>query len=294
MKFTLERWACLESLVKGFQWFCSFCTQELFCSLSWCEESCFMAAEGVTALVVLYTSFHPAWSSGWSGVWIRLRAHVSLLPFPRQCQGRPGDFPASGKWAVRVGSLWGPCAPRAVRVGSLWGARAPRPGCCPGAAGCSHQAAYAGAILGHPFLAPVLYPVGKERWRRETPLLSLCVGPCGAVNQLFCCHLAQVCLLQGPENTWRGLGAPGLRTVAPLGLVSPGFPLRVGAPSLAPWTQTRTQAPSARAISWCCLPPSPRTLLCSRHALLTCCLHKRSGGFAFCVKCLERPVWKVL
>lgn len=281
MKFTLERWACLESLVKGFQCFCSFCTQELFCSLSWWEESCFMAAEGVTALVVLYTSFHPARSSEWPGVWIRLRAHVSLLPFPWQCQGRAGEFPASGKWAV-----W---------VGSLWGARAPRPGCCPAAAGCRHQAANAAAILGHPFLAPVLYPVDKERWRRETPLLSLCVGPCGAVNRLFCCHLAQVCLLQGPENTWRGLGAPcasraGLRAVAPLGLVSPGFPLRVGAPSLAPWTQ----APSARAISWCCLPPSPHTLLCSRHALLTCCLHKRSGGFAFCVKCLERLVWKVL
>lgn len=201
--------------------------------------------------------------------------------FPAAMPGKGPGVSASGKWSVRVGSLWG--------------ARAPRPGRCPGAAGCGHQAAYAGAILGHPFLAPVLCPVDKERWRRAAPLLSPCVGPCGAVNQPFCCHLAQVCLLEGPENTWRGLGAPcasraGLPAVAPLGLVSPGFPLRVGALSLAPWTR----APSAPAIARCCLPPSPHALLCSRHALLTCCRRKHLGGFAFCVKCLERPVWKVL
>lgn len=83
--------------------------------------------------------------------------------------------------------------------GSLWRAHVPKPGCCPGAAGCSHSAAYPGAILGHPFFAPALYPGDKDWRKHKMPYVSHCVGPCGAVNQLSSCHLALVCLLQGPE-----------------------------------------------------------------------------------------------
>lgn len=142
-------------------------------------------------------------------------------------------------------------------MGSPWGSCAPKPDCCLGAAG----SAYDGEILEHPFLAPTLYPVDREQRRQKMPLLSLCVGPCGAVNQLFCCHLAQVCLLQGPDNTWYGLRMPctlctGLCAVASLGLVSPGFPVPMGAPSLAPWCRDL----SACATFWCCHSPSLYTL----------------------------------
>ena len=41
--------------------------------------------------------------------------------------------------------------------------------------------------------------------------------------------------------------------------------------------------------------PSSQPLRCGlRHALVTCCGHKHLSGFAFRVKCLGSPVWKVL
>lgn len=205
MKFTLERWACLESLVKEFQWFCSFYTQEPFCSLSWCKESCFMAAEGFSAWVVLYPYFHPVWSSGWPDVWIWLRGHTSLLPFPWQCQGRAWEFAVSAKWAA-----CGDHVPQNL------------------AAGCSHQAVYTGAILGHPFLTPTLYLVDKERGRHEMPLLSVLVlveqltsssvvisleflfykalGTCSMAYECLAPHI-QVCVLW-PRRAWCHLAFP--------------------------------------------------------------------------------------
>lgn len=115
---------------------------------------------------------------------------------------------------------------------------------------------------------------------------SLCVGPCGAVNQLCCCHLAWVCLLQGPESMWYDLQVPctshtGLHAVALLGLVSPGFTLAM-VPGPVSLCHLRV------------LPHSQPLHPGSRPALLTCCVHKHLSGFAFCVKCLGNLVWKVL
>lgn len=105
----------------------------------------------------------------------------------------------------------------------------------------------------------------EESW--NTHPLSICVGPCGAVKLLFCCHCAWVCLLQGPENMSYGLKAPcsshtGLHAVAPVGMVPPGFSLSLGVQTLALWHRYL----SACATSWCCC--SPRLYILAQGILL--------------------------